>query len=413
MFRPEALAAAQTRGQGTILLAQPLSQRVLAGLFTIVAAAVVLFICFFSVTRQARVAGTLVPSKGLMRIASSQGGTVTKRLVSEGQAVHAGDPMFVVSSDHATRSLGNASQTISSLLEARRQSLDDDRTRQRVQESQRIDAARRKADELRSELQRIEEQIHLQEKRAALAEQSLKRYRDLATSGFVSSAQADDRQAELLDQRQHLADLVRARAAARRDMMAAESEARDLSAQMQRDDEAAARGIAAIEQDIAENEARRELAILAPQEGVVTTITAEPGQAVAPGQGLASILPADSTLEAELLVPSRSIGFIATGQPVWLRYQAYPHQKFGQYRGHVREIAKASLRPEDLGASTGGSAGEPFYRVRVRLEHQAIKAYGKDQPLPVGMALEASVVLERRRLVEWVLDPLYAVAGRI
>lgn len=60
-----------------------------------------------------------------------------------------------------------------------------------------------------------------------------------------------------------------------------------------------------------------------------------------------------------------------------------------------------------------GGAGEPLYRVRVRLERQSITTYGQAQPLKAGMALDASVLLERRKLYEWVLEPLYSISGKV
>jgi membrane fusion protein len=59
-----------------------------------------------------------------------------------------------------------------------------------------------------------------------------------------------------------------------------------------------------------------------------------------------------------------------------------------------------------------GAATEPIYRITVRLASQTVTAYGAQVPLQPGMTLEADVALERRRLFEWVLDPLYAVTGR-
>jgi membrane fusion protein len=142
---------------------------------------------------------------------------------------------------------------------------------------------------------------------------------------------------------------------------------------------------------------------------------ADVGQAVLANQLVATIVPADSTLEAELYVPSRSIGFVKAGMPVLLRYEAFPYQKFGQFRGAVREVSKASVKPEELssGLLPTGSGGAPIYKLRVALEQQAVQAYGKETPLRPGITLEASVLIERRKLYEWVLDPLYSVTGRL
>ena len=105
------------------------------------------------------------------------------------------------------------------------------------------------------------------------------------------------------------------------------------------------------------------------------------------------------------------------GQKVFLRYQAYSYQKFGQSEGTVREVSRAALRPDELAvpgaAITAGAATEPLFRVRVKLDRQTVTAYGAEQPLKAGAVLEASIVLERRRLFEWVLEPLYTITGRI
>lgn len=39
--------------------------------------------------------------------------------------------------------------------------------------------------------------------------------------------------------------------------------------------------------------------------------------------------------------------------------------------------------------------------------------YGERKPLQSGMVLEADILHDRRQLYEWVLEPLYSVAGRL
>ena len=63
------------------------------------------------------------------------------------------------------------------------------------------------------------------------------------------------------------------------------------------------------------------------------------------------------------------------------------------------------------GADAQGS--EPLYLISVALESQSITAYGVDQPLQAGMLLEADVLQERRRLYEWVLEPLLSITGKL
>lgn len=415
MFREEAVQAQRARGTGEILLAHGVSSIALTLLFAGIAASIVAFLLFASVTRKEAVPGVVTPSKGLIRVVPMQAGVIARRGVQDGQFVHAGDVLFVLSSERSSSTRGDAGLAVSGLIEDRRRSLLVDQGQQRLQNEERLGASRRRAQDLSAEQDRIDKQIALQTRRVNIAQEVLARYQDLQKSNFVSPAQVEDHQADVIDQQQRLADLQRAKASASRDLTAAQSDITQVELQMRRDDEAAQRGQAELAQTLTENEAQRELTIRAPETGTVATTVAEVGQAVLPNQLLATIVPADSTLEAELYVPSRSIGFVKAGMPVLLRYEAFPYQKFGQFKGAVRDVSKASVKPEELSAGLlpTGSGGEPIYKLRVALDQQAVQAYGKETPLRPGMTLEASVLIERRHLYEWVLDPLYSVTGRL
>ncbi len=56
---------------------------------------------------------------------------------------------------------------------------------------------------------------------------------------------------------------------------------------------------------------------------------------------------------------------------------------------------------------------QPVYRVTVSLAGQQIETPGSTLPLQAGMQLDADVWLERRRLVEWLVEPLLTVTKRI
>ena len=97
-----------------------------------------------------------------------------------------------------------------------------------------------------------------------------------------------------------------------------------------------------------------------------------------------------------------------------LRYQAYPYQKFGHQRGTVVRVSRSATNPGESTAMAGsGQAQEPYYRVLVALDAQSVTAYGKPEALRPGMLLEADILGERRSLIEWVLEPLFALRGRM
>jgi membrane fusion protein len=65
------------------------------------------------------------------------------------------------------------------------------------------------------------------------------------------------------------------------------------------------------------------------------------------------------------------------------------------------------------GAATApNQTSEPLYRIRLKLKQQSVLAYGKPINLKPGMLLNASIILEHRRLYEWILEPLFSISGR-
>jgi membrane fusion protein len=127
---------------------------------------------------------------------------------------------------------------------------------------------------------------------------------------------------------------------------------------------------------------------------------------------------APGSLAAHLYATSRTVAFVQPGQPVRLRLAAYPYQKFGMARGTVRSVSHTPLSARDLPAGAasalpGGARGpEPLYVITVALETSSMEAAGRSQPLQPGMALEADVAQERRRIWEWLLEPALAASGK-
>jgi membrane fusion protein len=79
----------------------------------------------------------------------------------------------------------------------------------------------------------------------------------------------------------------------------------------------------------------------------------------------------------------------------------------------VADISRSALSPADVGALVGEQAREPLYRVQITLDRQTVPAYGKAELLKPGMALEADILMERRRLIEWAFEPLYGIGHRL
>jgi membrane fusion protein len=325
--------------------------------------------------------------------------------------VRAGDVLYVLSVDAANVS-GNVRET----LTARERSLQGAARQQAEIERERGQALDRQVATMRGELAQIDAEAGLHEQRLALAEKALARLESLRAENFISAAQVQAKSEELLGLRAQAQSLQRQRAAQLREIDQLLARRRELPLQTQVAQGELERDMAEIAQQQAENDSRRRIEIRAPQDGMVTGVVAQPGQAVNASVALASLLPADARLQAHLFAPSSAVGFVKPEQAVLLRYQAFPYQKFGLQGGQVAQVARSPLQASELaGVPLPKSEGEtePLYRITVTLDKQAVAAYGREQALAPGMQLEADVLLDRRRLIEWIFEPLLGLASRV
>lgn len=409
LFRDAAQKGCLTKTVGEIVMVRPLSFAVLTAIAAAMTLLLLCFAVFGSYTKRATVTGYLAPDRGLLRVHPAQGGTILSKDVQEGQAVKKGDRLYVLSAERQSGKGDGVQESISRFVASRRQSLQDELEQTRQLQRDQIDALDKRVDALSAEQASLAQQIAGQQARIKLAREAAGRATKLQSQGFFSRDMAQQKQAELLDQRDRLQTLERARIGIDRDLQAAHNEQTSLPIAQRNQLAQIERQIANTTQEFAESESKRELAITAPYSGIATAVTADPGQAVDTAKPLLSIIPEGAVMQAHLYAPSRAIGFIRPGNTVLLRYQAYPYQKFGHARGTVLSISRSAMSGDEMPATRG----EALYRITVSLSSQTMKAYGQAYSLQPGMLVDADILLEQRKLYEWALEPLFSLTGKI
>lgn len=415
LFRPEAVEAQRQQGLGSVQLVRPLALRALTVGVVLTAAGAALFLWNAEYTRKAQASGVLSPDRGLIRMVPAAAGTVLERRISEGQQVQAGEVLFVLSLDRPTLDAGTQAQVRLSLNERQRSLEDAARQRSQLANGQLL-AMDRRLQALEGELAQLDAEAALQAQRLALAQEALARLESLRNDQFISSAQVQGKSEEVLGLRAQAVALSRQKAALVRERAELEGErsglpmlARSAQGDIERD-------LAVLSREAAEQDAVRQLVVRAPQAGIVSAVMAEPGQSVSPSSALASLVPAGAVLQAHLYAPSSAVGFVRPGQAVRLRFEAFPYQKFGHLPGQVLQVSRTPLAASELAtlslASMGADrTGEPMFRITVGLD--PAKAAAEPLPLVAGMRLQADVLLDRRRLAEWLFEPLAGLSGRL
>lgn len=409
LFRQEAIDAQREKLFGEVSVARPVPFWIFTLLVAGIAASLVSFAVWGEYTRRERVDGYLALDTGAARIQANEIGTITELLVTEGQEVAAGAPIAKFSIDRSTRAGGSTGDAVSRELKQRITLIENEKAQQRQLAQQQVDQLHRRIRDLQNEIAQSDAEIRIQQQRLASAREQAARYASL--KGFASDVIVQQKKDDAIEQDLKLQTLKRQRASVERDLSAAKSEEPSILLRSQSQIEQLERQISELQQNIVQEEARRESVILAPIAGTVTNIAVSQGQSVTEGLGLATVVPKGSGLHAELLVPTRAIGFIAPGNAVVLRYEAFPFQRFGQYRGVVSGMSRTVWSPgEQLGPMT---VKEPVYRIDVKLDAQSVQMGPQTFPLRPGMLVNADILLEKRTVLEWIFEPVLQLKERL
>ncbi len=153
----------------------------------------------------------------------------------------------------------------------------------------------------------------------------------------------------------------------------------------------------------------------------VTTV----GQVVTPAQSLVTIVPDGTPLIVEATESNEDIGYLKVGQPVEVKVDTFPFQRYGSLKGTLISISpdaedrNAASRDTDTRAGAGSQQSETsrdsanngpnagyVYKVHVRTEASHFVVDGEPRPVGAGMTVQADITTDRQRVIDFFLSPI-------
>lgn len=407
LFREEALARKSVSLHGAINLAVPISWHWISACLVSVLAVIAIFLFSASYSRSEIASGSIVPDQGILQIVPSRVGQVLQVHVQDGQFVRRGAVLATIRVEGADRfGAGSQASVISSI----------DRQERGIAEQQALAALAGSAqqaeyeagiDGLRREMESLDNQISVQQKLVDMAQASFAQASKIAERGFISQRDLAIREETLLTRQQQILGLRQARAAKLSSIEQLKGANRLAAVTAAGNAAALTVSRAQAERERATAKREQEYSLIAPKDGQVAALNIHVGDAVNAQESAIAIVPSQSELVARLLVPGKAVGFVKVGQRTRLGLDAFPQERFGPVNCIIKSVSSAPIiQPGQKGGS------EPFYVSIATIEGPEIMAYGRRERLRPGMTFTARIITERRSLVEWLFDPLLAVAGR-
>ena len=345
-----------------------------------------------------------MPDKGIIKIVPAKAGQIRAVLVRENQRVAKDAPLFEIDVSAVTTA-GRTGDLVVGTLNDRLHLLEQELHRQIAVHASETARLKAQAASLVDQQHAAETELVSRRRVADLAQVALERNKTLLKKAVYSAAQMDKAEQEQLGNQAQVTALIRSLKTIEGDLEQAREQLRGLPDRQANERSRIERDVKEIKQQLLQVEDQRIHVVRAPEAGTVTRIAAL-GSAVEPSTPLATIIPDDTQLEANLYVPSRAAGFIALKTPVMLRYEAYPYEKFGIQMGRVTAISRTSVSGRELPVPV--QTDEPLYVVTAVLDKQTMSAFGREEPLASGARFQADMVLEDRKIWEWLVEPLLA-----
>lgn len=345
--------------------------------------------------------GFLESNAPVVKLISPQAGTVVSVHVREGESVRKGSVIAIISTDRDTgrgSTAGSESLQVIDMQERIGQG-------QILAEADAADYERsqkqRRLQTLSQRMSQLQAQLRVQSEIVSTAASSLKAIEPLAGRGLVTRDNIDGRRRTLLEAQKDLEEI-------RGSIAQNDGETQELRLDLAR--MAPVERARTLQLELARANLKRErnatisssrFALVATNDGKLTGLQVAPGQTVSAGLAIATISPPTPAFHAEVLVPSRAVGDLASGQRVQLRLDSFPYEKFGAMNGTITSVSLVPLGAGELKASV--KPPEPVYRANIGIPAPQMEARGRKFDFRSGMRLKAMVEVEHRTIASWLL----------
>jgi len=137
--------------------------------------------------------------------------------------------------------------------------------------------------------------------------------------------------------------------------------------------------------------------LTSPTNGIVQGISLNTvGGVVSPAQSIMSIVPENTPLIVEAMLPNKDIGFVKQGQKASVKIDTFSFQRYGVLEGVVEKVSPDAFEDENLG---------PVYKIKIKLDKDTLPVEGKDIKISPGMSVTVEIKTGTRRIIDFFLEP--------
>ncbi|MFO1161104.1 MAG: HlyD family type I secretion periplasmic adaptor subunit [Reyranellaceae bacterium] len=213
--------------------------------------------------------------------------------------------------------------------------------------------------------------------------------------------------------------------------LTAQGSERDLASKVSERDGFSQNWHATVSQNLSEsrrklNDAREELnkatlrrklvELRAEKDAIVMSVAkVSVGSVLQSGQQLITLVPLNAPVDVEANISGQYSGFVRVGAPTVIKFNTFPFAQYGMAEGTVRVISPSSFTSQDeqrnptSAVPVAPSNVEPFYRVRISVDHLALRNVPDDFRMIPGMPVTVDIKVGERTVFEYLVGTVLPV----
>lgn len=358
--------------------------------------------------RIVKVQGYVTTEYGVSKLFPTASGIIKAVYHKEGDPVSKGQIVMEIDSERNT-SKGTVESSQLNIVDKKNTILHEEEKRIRNAFSNNESMLKTSISFLEDARRNIGEELLLLEKKFKISKKQHERYSDLFQSGFFSIESVESKKSELFEIEARIKSLLRQKSTLEKEINITRGELKLNELRRDAEFNQVRKESTAIEFE--KNELQSKTSVLrSPIDGVVGQLTASPGQSVTTDIPIVTILPNNADIEIILYIPSKSAGFILENQTVLIKYQAFSFTHYGLHAGLIKEVSSVALPPTQLPAHIQST--EPIFTVKVAVPSKFLRADLKKFEITSGMLVDADIIIDKPKIYQWILDPIYRMKLR-
>jgi len=142
--------------------------------------------------------------------------------------------------------------------------------------------------------------------------------------------------------------------------------------------------------------------LLAPVRGIVNKIIITTiGGVAPPGEPILELTPLDDELKIEVKITPKDVAFIFPDMPATVKLSAYDYTVYGSFAGKVSHVSADTFEDQS------SRDAEPYYKVLISVDREAIAFSEKQIDIRPGMLADAELHVGSNTVFRYLLKPLF------